>query len=289
MSQVPVSKFHSYGNDFILVSAGDLPESSYSAFARDVCEAHFGLGGDGCLFIQMRSETLFRIWQFNRDGSEFGMSGNGVRSAAAFARHKSLTRASRSDFETRSGLKRYELLEEKNGDTWSFRSFMGEPDFAPSVISTLSPDQEEVLDDYPLGLEDRTVQINGVWVGNPQCVLIVDHLPDEDEFHRLGASLEVHPFFPERTNVSFVRREDDKRVSVRIWERGVGPTFSSGTGSCGAAVTAIRKGIVRSPVEVATETGTQIVEWSPGEEIVLTGASVWIADAVFNWRPLHRA
>jgi len=98
----------------------------------------------------------------------------------------------------------------------------------------------------------------------------------------MGGGLECHPYFPERTNVSFVRVEDSHQLKIKIWERGVGPTHSSGTGSCGAAVAAIRAERAQSPVQVHTQKGSQLVEWNPGEEILLTGEVEFIGEMKFH-------
>lgn len=138
--------------------------------------------------------------------------------------------------------------------------------------------------DYPLQVGERTVAVNAVWVGNPQCVVFPEGPLGDGDFEILGRGLATHPDFPEGTNVSFVEVLNRSAVRARIWERGVGPTHSSGTGCCGAAVAALVRGCVDSPVRVETETGSQEVQWTAGGEIFLTGQAAFIAEIRFEWQ-----
>jgi diaminopimelate epimerase len=97
-------------------------------------------------------------------------------------------------------------------------------------------------------------------VGNPQCV-VLGALPAEDRFRRLGAALERHAMFPERSNVEFVNVKAPDKLEILIWERGVGPTSSSGTGSCAALVAAASFGGAARDADVGSPGGWQRVEW----------------------------
>ncbi len=159
---------------------------------------------------------------------------------------------------------------------------MGAPSFDPAAIPFQAPSKLEQVQEYSLEVQGQTVSINALSVGNPQCVVFVEEFPEAAEFERMGGGLECHPCFPERTNVSFVRVEELHRLQIKIWERGVGPSHSSGTGSCGAAVAAIRAERAQSPVQVHTQKGSQLVEWNPGEEILLTGEVEFIGEMKFH-------
>jgi diaminopimelate epimerase len=211
------------------------------------------------------------------------MSGNGVRCVAAFLHHKNWTTSKELEIRTSSGRKIYTLVGTEEL-SWRYRSLMGEPVFLSSKIPFAVQPPAERVQDFPLDVRGETVRVTALWVGNPQCAVLVDELPEGDLFLRLGSALECHPMFPERTNVSFVKVEGPHEIRIRIYERGVGPTHSSGTGSCGAAVTSLIAGKVESPVEVTTATGTQTVEWTPGQEIVLTGSAALVGDVEFCWR-----
>ncbi len=277
---IKAAKYHGYGNDFIVVPAGQTGESTYRDVAKAICDRHFGIGADGCIFLQESKGERFPIRIFNRDGSEAEMSGNGTRCAAAYIHQRGLSSGDEIVFLTASGAKSYHLID-SSFPVCRYESQMGYPGFLPSEIPFITSEHLESIRNLEVTVGNQVVRINALWVGNPQCVVFVEELPGEDLFDDLGRGLSLHPSFPQGTNVSFVLPTGPQNLEIRIWERGVGPTHSSGTGSCGAAVAALAEGRVQSPVEVQTETGTQIVEWQPGEEIVLTGDACFVADAEF--------
>ena len=283
-NMISASKYHSDGNDFLILSSKQLKEEDYLDLARSMCCRHRGVGADGCVFVAGPSQGQFSLRIFNRDGSEAAMSGNGARCACAFLHHTRRTRDVEVKLETRSGIKVYQLLEQ--GDSlWQYRCTMGCPRFLPSDIPFRAEEELETVEEYPLAVDGEVVRVTALSVGNPQCVIFVDELPGKPFFERAGAALEVHSSFPERTNVSFVKVENSHQLRVMIWERGVGPTHSSGTGSCGAAVAAIRAGRVQSPVKVHTAGGAQKVEWASGEEMTLTGRAQFVSHSQFYWSP----
>jgi diaminopimelate epimerase len=119
-------------------------------------------------------------------------------------------------------------------------------------------------------------------VGNPQCAVPVDHF--EFDWRALGAEIERHPHFPNRTNVSFVKPVDQHTIDVRFWERGAGETMSSGTGSTGAAAMAVARGLVSSPVRVLTPAGP--IDLRFDGDIYLTGPAEIVAEGEFFLEPL---
>ncbi|MDA2933502.1 diaminopimelate epimerase [Acidobacteria bacterium AH-259-D05] len=275
-------KYHSCGNDFLVVVPSQVQQEHYSNLSRAICDHHFGVGADGCVFVGEISAAQVHVRIFNRDGSEADMSGNGFRCGCAFLHHRSLVDPSEVTLITRSGVKSYALLEQEEG-SWTYQSQMGSPAFEPAAIPFRAPPGVEQVEEYSLDVGDRKICITALSVGNPQCVVFVEEFPQGDDFKRLGSGLEHHPDFPERTNVSFVRVTGSNQLKIKLWERGVGPTHSSGTGACGAAVAALRAGKVQSPVQVSTETGSQRVQWDPGKVMLLTGEAQFIAEIQFHW------
>jgi diaminopimelate epimerase len=172
---------------------------------------------------------------FNADGSEPEISGNGTRCAAAVLLEAGLAR-DEVRLMTGAGEKHLRLIE-RNGRRFLFEMNMGLPKYQPDQIR------------FSLPLKNGPWEVTLVDVGNPQCAVFVDQFPGNWE--AIGAEIEAHPFFPKRTNVSFVRVLDQHTIDVRFFERGVGPTLSSGTGTTGAAVAAILRGVARSPVQVS--------------------------------------
>ena len=282
-SMIAAFKYQSYGNDYLAIPESDLTRRSAAALTRDICRRHFGIGGDGCVFVEPGGKDRFRIRIFNPDGSEAAMSGNGCRCAGAFVHHRGWSRNPKLTLETLSGVKVHRLLD-NDESSWCYRSSLGRPSFIPEEIPILLDEELSRIVDHPLQVGSAPVTVTALSVGNPQCVVFVSTLPRDAEFRRLGSGLEVHPAFPERTNVSFVQVTGTQRLDVRIWERGVGPTHSSGTGCSGAAVAAIHTGRVGSPARVGTGTGEQEVAWQPGGEVRLTGRVDFVGDVHYHWR-----
>ncbi len=282
--QISFAKWHGDGNDFLVVESEPFQEAWFAAFTRAMCRPHVGLGADGCVFVRKRSEIDFDLRILNRDGGEAGMSGNGFRCAAAQIHRSGQSASSSLVLHTRSGKKAFQLLEQESATRWRYLADLGEPLFSPPEVPCLIDDRE-VVSEYTVRIDGEQLLLNALSLGNPQCAIIVEEQPEADQFRLLGSKLERHPLFPRRTNVSFVRVVNRGQLAVRIWERGVGPTSSSGTGSCGAAVTAIRLGLVDSPVKVKTRGGTQQVTWSPGNNVLLTGDAELVADGSCYWKP----
>ncbi len=270
-------KLQAYGNDF-LVTEDDIPDSSLSEVAIASCDRHFGVGCDGLLTLKKKPDSSFFLRIINADGSEAGMSGNGGRCAAGYLHFVKSFSEKTIRFSTISGDKVYKL-NHWNGLTGSYEALMGIPAFQPESIPFFSGDKNLAeVEDFPLKAEGLNENISALSVGNPQCVLFRENLPDLAEQSGIGKAIESHPFFPEKTNVSFVRIVNQTHIKIKIWERGVGVTYSSGTGSCGAAVASIRRGSTDSRLIVETDTGKQIVEWQEGSQIKLTGDVAYVAE-----------
>ena len=249
----PFVKAHAYGNDFLLVDERRHVRRDEAAFARALCHRHTGIGADGLLMYTLRSGgAAMRL--FNADGSASELSGNGLRClAAVVARAERAGPGAVVTIETDAGVKRLELRAQE-GARYTFRADMGVPEGIRQVAMAVGAD---------------TVTATVLRTGNPQCI-VLGALPDEAAFNRLGPALATHPMFPEGTNVEFVHVESPDRVRILIWERGVGPTSSSGTGSCASAVAAAAHGGAARDVDVIAPGGTQRVEWQE-TGVFLTG------------------
>lgn len=256
---IPFTKAHGAGNDFLLSWAERVPAGDFPAIARAICNRHTGVGADGWMLVQGATIRLF-----NADGSEAEISGNGTRCAAAVlidSGHAS----NDVTIHTGAGPKHLRLLE-RTGRRFVFEMNMGRPVFH----------QHEVRCMLPLSSGARDVTI--LDVGNPQCAVVVDRFPDD--WHAIGAEIEAHPHFPKHTNVSFVRPVDRHTIETRFYERGAGVTLSSGTGSTGAAVTAILRNLAASPVTVLTPAGESLrIRWD--DSIYLTGPAEIVATGEF--------
>jgi diaminopimelate epimerase len=246
-------KAHAYGNDFLYVRHDDVRDAALPALARELCDRHAGIGADGLIVYDGDAERC-RMVLFNADGGRAEVSGNGLRGLAAVVAMDDQSVDRVVTIDTDAGRKRAARIG-WDGSRQVFCSEMGVPTGLRADVSVVVQ-----------GEDLRIVELN---MGNPQCVLL-GPLPDEERFTRLGAALERHEHFPHGTNVAFAVVEAPDLVRILIWERGVGPTRSSGTGSCAALVAAAAYGGAARDAQVIAPGGGQRVEWRD-EGVFLTG------------------
>ncbi len=274
-------KFHGFGNDYIVFEEQQLAATdSPGEFARRVCDRHYGAGADGITLVsRAENESAdFRVRIFNADGSEAGLSGNGTRCTVAYLYYRGLWSQAELRLQTRSGVKRYTLRERLSDGHYWFESELGQPRFESASVPMLTDEPRERVVAYPLTVDDETFRVTALSMGNPNCCIFVEDF-DELDWRRVGRALETHPQFPERTNVVFVRVQDRRNIEVRLWERGVGETFSSGTCSCAAVIASAINEFTGRHVRVHTPGGIVEVEWrAEDDEVVMTGR----ADVVYS-------
>ena len=273
------TKLHGLGNDFLVVSPGGADLSSAGELARKICDRHTGVGADGLLFLTPEkgepARAGFRI--FNADGSEAEISGNGLRCAAAFLASSGGVTSPKVLFRTAAGERPSEVIASK-GSLFEVRIGLGAPRLASKDIPFDDGRVHDRVLDYPLSVIHRTFPVTCVSMGNPHCSLFFDALPSHGEWRGIGAEIESHPFFPNRTNVEFIRVIGRDEIEVLFWERGVGETLASGTGSAAAAVASILKGLTDRSIKVRTAMGSLKVEWLEGGDVFQTGP----AEVVFS-------
>ena len=274
------TKFHGFGNDYLVFEAEQLAEvSDLGEFARRICNRHYGAGADGIAVAARLEDSAadFRVRIFNPDGSEAGMSGNGTRCAAAYLFFHNLWSSETLLLLTRNGVKRYYLRERPAAGSFLFQSELGQPKLDSASIPMLTDGALDRVIDYPLIVNGETLPVTALQMGNPNCVAFVEDFEAID-WRGLGPLIENHAQFPERTNVIFVRVLDRRNIEERIWERGVGETESSGTCSCAAVVASVINGKTERRVSVHAPGGLIPIEWRDDDEVVLTGS----ADVVYS-------
>lgn len=261
MITIPFVKAHGAHNDFLLTWADQVPAGALdrAAAARALCARNTGAGADGWILIERGSPATIALW--NSDGSTSEISGNGTRCAAALLVEAGLA-GSQFEICTQAGLKQLRLLA-RDGPWFSFEMNMGRA-AVEELHSGIVPGREAVI-------------LN---VGNPQCAVFVEDF--DFDWRKLGAELERHPRFPNRSNVSFVRVVDRHLLDVRFFERGAGETMSSGTGSTGAGAAALARRLVESPVRVQTPAGPLELRWHD-QDIFLAGPAQIVARGEFYW------
>lgn len=275
MPELPFTKAHGAGNDFLIVDRNDLsglgvPDSGLPGLARKICDRRFGVGADGLEIVGPSElpDVVASAHLWNSDGSAAEISGNGTRCVAAYV-------SQRTDLPERF------VIETGAGPREVVRTAAAHPDFAFRMTSRA--DACRVLDgSLSLHVDGERFEVTSVDVGNPQCVRRVRSF--DFDWRELGRRLERHPHFAAGSNVSFVRvrarRDASPVLEVRFWERGAGATLSSGTGALGAALAARHHGWIGASVEIETEGGTLVVDWEDG--IGLTGPAKIVAQGLYQ-------
>lgn len=264
--RIPFTKAHGASNDFLLTWANEAPLDNLPAIARAICSRNTGVGADGWMLVAAPPKGAAfhgEIRLFNSDGTKAQISGNGTRCAAAFLIDAGLD-APVVRLRTAAGDRELRLIE-RRGLHFLFEMNMGRPAWDPAQVR------------FPLELAGETREVTILNVGNPQCAVFVDNF--DFDWRRIGAAIESHPAFPDRTNVSFVRVVDRHTLDVRFYERGAGETMSSGTGAAGAAWAASLRGLAASPVRVLTPGGPLELRWE--DSVYLTGPAEIVAGGEF--------
>lgn len=256
-------KVHSLGNDFLIIDEEKTKGvSDISSLAGRICDRHTGVGADGLLLISIKDKAKghvkFRI--FNADGTEAEISGNGLRCAAASLYYQKKIDSPQIIFLTTAGHRECKLIERKK-NLFVIRIEMGIPRLRSKDIPFDDGSSYEEIIDYPLSINQKIYPITVLSLGNPHCTIFVDRFPARIEWHQIGREIESHPFFPNRTNIEFVRALNREEIDVLFWERGVGETLSSGSGACAAAAASILKKLTDKTVKVRTSMGQLTVEW----------------------------
>jgi diaminopimelate epimerase len=250
-------KAHACGNDFLIMEE-TAAHGKHAAMARKLCARNTGVGADGIEFLERRADGSFFLRLFNADGSEAELSGNGTRCVAAWlAESEGLQEI---ELGTHGGARRCRVVRQEGLETW-IESGMGVPRVMRRAIE---------IDGIPGVIDGAMVN-----VGNPHYVIFVE---SEDfsshgmSWQELGAKIAVDPLFKFGTNVEFVRVLAAGEIAFRIYERGCGPTTSSGTGTCASsAASMVLRDAARRLTAVA-QGGTQQVVWPENTaEMALTG------------------
>ena len=240
------TKMQGCGNDYVYISTFDQKVEDMSAVAKKLSDRHFGIGGDGVIFVCPSDVADGRMRMFNEDGSEGKMCGNGVRCVAKFLYDHQLACKKSLSVETLSGIKTIELTmdgEEVVGATVN----MGQAKTAPAAIPVLLPGDEII--DRLINIGGTDYRITCISMGNPHCVVFTDDVKNFP-LSSVGPLFEHSELFPESVNTEFVRVIDETHLEMRVWERGSGETLACGTGACASVAAAVKNGYCKKDVPV---------------------------------------
>jgi len=260
------AKYHALGNDYLVLEPQDCPQLFDIQAIRKVCHRHYGLGSDGILYGPLpRQDGSFGLRILNPDGSEAEKSGNGIR---IFCRHlletKRVQEGQEFKVHTPGGIVKCTVFDGGS----RIRVEMGKVSFRAPEIPHVGPDREVLGESITVA--GKTFKYWSATVGNPHCVILVDDL-SPDLAKTYGPHLEVHPNFPNRTNVQFMKVLDRQNVQIEIWERGAGYTLASGSSSSASAAVARKIGLVDADLTVNMPGGKIVIGIGADYSIVMTG------------------
>ncbi|MGZ5924142.1 MAG: diaminopimelate epimerase [Rhizomicrobium sp.] len=260
-------KMHGLGNDFVVFDARTQGCALDTATARAVADRRFGIGCDQVIVIENGNSEFDAVMKIqNADGGEVESCGNAARCVARL------------------------LMEETGRDTVRIDTIGGAlvcSDAGSGLITVDMGAPKLMWNEVPLAKAADTnmfhLNVDGtnhvasaVSVGNPHVVLFVDDA-DAAPVASLGARIETHPMFPQRTNVEFVSVHRDDKLRMRVWERGVGITSACGTGACATAVAAFRRGLTGRKVEILLDGGTMQIELRESDDhVLMTGPATLV-------------
>ena len=266
---IPFTKAHACGNDFLIVKEDDAAGFNWADLTRRLCARNTGIGADGIEFFAWTGPNAGRIRLHNADGSIAEISGNGTRCVAAWmAASLNAQPGDELRIETDAGRRvcHVNAVDAANGFSVDITTGMGVPAFTQKTVTLAN------------GMQVAGAEIS---TGNPHFVIVVDNPDFTVQGHRwqaIGAEICAHPDFPQQTNVEFLRIVSPAEIEIRIFERGVGPTTSSGTGSSASATAALALHGCASPLRVVAPGGAQTVAWSgAGADLMLSGPASLIA------------
>ncbi len=281
------TKMHGCGNDYIYINGfeEDIAQEDKPELVRRLSDRHFGIGGDGVIFINPSTEAGFEMEMYNADGSRSEMCGNGIRCVAKYAYDKGLT--DKTDISVIScGSIKYLRLFLKDGKAETVRVNMGHPELNADKIPVIADGNKEPVLGEPITVRGREYKMTCVSMGNPHAVVFIDDAEDLSELaiEQIGPYFENHDRFPKRTNTEFVKVIDRKTVQMRVWERGTGETLACGTGSCATVVACVLNGLTDDTVTVRLLGGELEITWDrEKDQVYMTGPAVMVFDGTIEY------
>jgi diaminopimelate epimerase len=275
--EIPFTKYHALGNDFLVIQLPKNPGRKHWKTARLMCDRHTGVGADGIVCLSPSKESDHRIDIYNADGGWAEQSGNGLRIAGVWASWND-KRQSSLKFQTPAGVAQVQL-HTPPGDETLVSAVIGEPDFRVASLPMKYSRNRCINGKVRIG--NQSVTMICLAVGNPHAVVPVDQF--DFDWKTLGSAIERSPIFPRGTNVEFVRVQSRKRIEVTEWERGVGPTGSSGTGAAAVVAAMVVTGRTGRICTVQFPAGSLEVEWQELSNCIrLTGPVTYVMRGLFR-------
>lgn len=272
------TKMEGCGNDYVYVdgSKEHVPAEQKSELVKKLSDRHFGIGGDGVIFINPSTEADFEMEMYNMDGSRSEMCGNGIRCVGKYVYDHGLTDKTDITVVSCGKVKYLQLyVDEATGKVSTVRVNMGSPVLEASEIPVVAQGSPVVGE--PIRVDGKEYRMTCVSMGNPHAVIFMDRMIDDETMLHIGPEFESHERFPRRTNTEFVEVVSRDYVKMRVWERGTGETLACGTGACAVAVACVLNGLTEPEVTVELLGGKLQIEWDREENIVyMTGPATTV-------------
>ncbi len=275
------TKMQGCGNDYVYVNGfvEKIGKENKPGLVQRLSDRHFGIGGDGVIFINPSKEADFEMEMYNADGSSSEMCGNGIRCVAKYVYDKGLT--DKENLVIISAGKKKEISltvvgkeGQNRGQVSLVRVNMGQPILEPKEIPVNVPGNQAV--GASITVDGQEYKMTCVSMGNPHAVIFTKGVK-EMELEKIGPSFENHSLFPNRTNTEFVEIIDENTVFMRVWERGTGETLACGTGCCAVAVAAVLNGLTKNQMTVKLLGGELLIEWDQKtNQVYMTGPAVTV-------------
>lgn len=264
---------HGCGNDYVYVDLMRESVDDESLAAIKLSNRHFGIGGDGVIYIQKGKKADFEMVMYNADGTRGAMCGNGIRCVAKYCYDNGLTEKTSFTIESMGAVK-YIDVNIENGEVVSAKVDMGAPSLDKNDIPVNVEPQKAIREKVTVA--DREFEMTCVSMGNPHAVMFIDEHPSDFELEKYGKLLEGDTkLFPDRVNAEFAKIIDRKNIEMRVWERGAGETLACGTGACATAVAAIVNGFADNDVTIHLIGGDLQISWSgkDGDSVFMAGGA----------------
>lgn len=272
------TKMHGLGNDYIYINCFTETVAQPINLAISMSNRHFGVGGDGIVLIMPSEIADARMRMFNADGSEAEMCGNAIRCVGKYLYDHGIVSQKELSIETKAGIKILQLTV-KDSKVESVRVDMGEPVLKSDEIP-VTGESRRVINE-PVTVNGHDYRYTAVSMGNPHAVIFVPEITD-DQVLKDGPLLEVHPFFPKKINVEFVKVISREVLQMRVWERGSGETLACGTGASATAVAAVLNGLTERKAVVKLLGGDLFIEWDEAtNHVFMTGPAVEVFEGEY--------
>jgi len=267
------TKMEGCGNDYIYVNGYTEKVENKTELVKKLSNRHFGIGGDGVIFVNPSEIADFEMEMYNADGSRSEMCGNGIRCVGKYVYDNGLTDKTEVTIESFGKIKYLELFIEEEKVT-TVRVNMGAPELEAMEIPVKSNNKRVI--DEEITVNGVNYRMTCVSMGNPHAVIFMEDVKNLN-IEAIGPFFENHERFPRRTNTEFVKVIDRKNVEMRVWERGAGETLACGTGSCATVVACILNGLTEDKVTVNLLGGTLLIEWNREiNRIFMTGPATTV-------------